>query len=85
MTDRTRRRAWLILGHIQRTQLVLSNLGMTGMLIEPALIVAVQRIANGEAQPDAWPVLDAAAAILDLHILAKQALLPDPLANQTVH
>jgi hypothetical protein len=87
MTERTdeRRRAWLILGHIQRVQTVLSNLGLPVMLIEPALMVAVEKIAIGDPQPDPGPVLDAAAAILDAHIAARQALLADPLANRTVH
>ena len=45
----------------------------------------MEKIANGEPQSGAWPLLDAAAAILDAHIVAKQALLPDPHATDAIH
>jgi hypothetical protein len=89
MTDRTpaaiRKRAWALLRHKARSALAFDVVGLSPMLIEPGLVTAIEKIANDEPQADPRALLDAAAAILDLHISARQVMRPDPSASGTIH
>jgi hypothetical protein len=91
MPDRTpddvRRRAWTWLRHRARTELALHGLGLGRMTIEPALIEAVEKIANSEQCPDPSVVLAAAKSILDANICARRAMRPDnpALTSTAVH